>query len=103
MSAGISGSYTVFSALMMSSVRRASSSGGMALLWTALPSPTDSAWFSSGFRFVSSMASPEEFARLVKRLREHIHLGLRIIHGEGRAACGGHAEALQERLSAMGA
>src|SRR5690606_39246258 len=82
---------------MISSVRRASSSGGMVLEDGVFPASAISV-----FSFVSVIGSPKELARIEQRTGQRIHFRTRIVHGKGCPAGGGNAETLQQRLGAMG-
>src|ERR1700761_3551797 len=106
MSQGISGSKTVFIAATDSSVRRARSSGAMpgaknhcGSLGDAFSTATGSA---AGACISVITSSGKETLRLLQSLDEFIDFFERIIHGEGGAACRGHAETRQQRLRAMG-
>src|SRR6185295_9378207 len=115
MSAGISGSYTVFSAATISAVSCSSSSGGidepgsgafglssMVVLRTRM---ANGEWRMEILPFAIGHSpfalSRKELVRLQQGLGEGVHLGLGIVHGERGAAGCRHAQALHQGLGAV--
>src|SRR5690606_38548628 len=84
---------------MISSLRRASSSCGIAD-WTM---PSRASHFSSLSSTAMAMSSGKECTGVVERICERVDLGACVVHAERCTACGGNAEPLQERHGAMGA
>src|SRR5678816_1956850 len=111
MSAGISGSKTVFSAATMPFVSCSSSSEGIVVAWISglfgLASGSSAAAASvAGVASVSLIAvskSREERMGLRQPLHKGVNFGAGVVEAEGSAAGGGHAVASQKRLRAMGA
>src|SRR5271155_323843 len=106
MSAGISGSKTVFSAAMIASVNWPSSSGAISDggLMTAFRSAAAAGVAASfGWLWASSMPMSllEEFSGADQCFRERLDLGEGIVERERGSAGGGHSEPLEQRHRAM--
>src|SRR5262245_18680804 len=121
-STGISGSYTVLSAVIRSLLSRSISSGGsvapvpspppvaptQALISpgsgvaaSSGPASRDAASSVSVFSIISATALSKHLTRFVQRFDQSIDLFHGVVHGEGGAACRGHAVAREQRLGAM--
>src|SRR5688572_26281357 len=107
MSAGISGSNTVFRAATMSAVICSSSSLERFEPSTGVPpSASDFGGFAvrmsrSTLPSITGTHSSKELVRLLERLEQGVHLILGIVHGERGPARRRDTEALHERLRAV--
>src|SRR6201986_747607 len=69
------------------------------MLECTIPSRT-SIFCSLSSRLITKSSS-KELARMFQRIGQGVDFGARIVHAERCTACGGDAEAFQERLGAM--